>query len=571
MYTFQLTPSLPIFLIVFLISAFIFVYTVRMYVRRNRQPAILALSTFLCGIAIWQLINFFTGVVTNETVVLLGKNIVNATAVPIISYSVLAISFAYSNKDKYFLHIFVTCFIHIFLLNTLLFFRPELLYESRGLVEVGPHTIGTFQFNTFVALERNINVVFKIYSLIMMSIVICGLIILVRHYILGSERVNRSHLGIMLFSTLAPLGAIILLLAGVVSPVWNPVDFSLAITAVGLSIGVTRYQLFKEIPASRVKIADIITDPVIILDNNYHIVYYNDRAKELADDQVDKRISTIDSSFKSVHEPVQRSLDNPEDNINTTINRNGTARHFVINTNLIEDSKYEVLGYIILFREVTELIEKKNQIEQYNKRLEEFSSILAHDLRSPLSVAQMSIEKGKEEGNVIQYSDRIISAIGRINQLVDSMMKLTRIESMDTEKSQVDLSTVADQAWIITDTAEAVLNIDNSMPVVTANQSQVYQMFENFFRNAVEHAGEDAVITVGPIDSSGFYVEDNGDGIPIDKRDRVFDLGVTYAQEGTGLGLTIIQRVVKQHNWTIKISDSQTGGARFEVRFSNSQ
>jgi signal transduction histidine kinase len=89
-------------------------------------------------------------------------------------------------------------------------------------------------------------------------------------------------------------------------------------------------------------------------------------------------------------------------------------------------------------------------------------------------------------------------------------------------------------------------------------------VFENLFRNAIEHGGEDVTVTVGAIDA-GFYVADDGPGIPADERTDVFGLGVTTDTDGTGFGLAIVERIVEAHGWTIDYVDSEDGGARFEV------
>jgi len=92
------------------------------------------------------------------------------------------------------------------------------------------------------------------------------------------------------------------------------------------------------------------------------------------------------------------------------------------------------------------------------------------------------------------------------------------------------------------------------------------KLFENLFSNAVRHGGEIVSIGVGTI-NDGFYVEDNGPGIPADVRESVFDMEYSTAEEGTGFGLMIVEQVVENHGWSICIEESKSGGARFEIRF----
>ena len=94
-------------------------------------------------------------------------------------------------------------------------------------------------------------------------------------------------------------------------------------------------------------------------------------------------------------------------------------------------------------------------------------------------------------------------------------------------------------------------------------------LFENLFRNAVGHGGEDVTVRVGPLEH-GFYVEDTGEGIPPEERDSVFDHGYTTGYSGSGVGLTIVSRIAQAHNWDITLTDSSEGGARFEFRSTES-
>jgi len=97
----------------------------------------------------------------------------------------------------------------------------------------------------------------------------------------------------------------------------------------------------------------------------------------------------------------------------------------------------------------------------------------------------------------------------------------------------------------------------------------VLELFENLFRNAIEHNDGTVTLTVGQLDSTdgdGFFVADDGSGIPADQRDRIFDHGYTMDDESTGFGLSIVADIVDAHDWDITVAESEGGGARFEIR-----
>ena len=83
--------------------------------------------------------------------------------------------------------------------------------------------------------------------------------------------------------------------------------------------------------------------------------------------------------------------------------------------------------------------------------------------------------------------------------------------------------------------------------------------------DTAEHGGADVTVTVGALDD-GFYVADDGHGIPESMRETVFEAGYSTAEDGTGFGLRIVERVADAHGWTVDAAESEGGGARFEVR-----
>ena len=97
-----------------------------------------------------------------------------------------------------------------------------------------------------------------------------------------------------------------------------------------------------------------------------------------------------------------------------------------------------------------------------------------------------------------------------------------------------------------------------------ADATRLRQLLENLFRNSVDHGGEDVTITVGTL-ADGFYVADDGPGIPEAERDQVFESGYSTNRDGTGFGLAIVEEIAAGHGWEITVTEGVEGGARFEV------
>jgi signal transduction histidine kinase len=85
--------------------------------------------------------------------------------------------------------------------------------------------------------------------------------------------------------------------------------------------------------------------------------------------------------------------------------------------------------------------------------------------------------------------------------------------------------------------------------------------------DAPEPGDRSVTVTVGDLsDGSGFYVADDGPGIPEAERERVVDTGYSTSENGTGFGLSIVTEVAEAHGWELTLTESDDGGARFEIR-----
>ncbi|MFB6250171.1 MAG: ATP-binding protein [Halobellus sp.] len=202
------------------------------------------------------------------------------------------------------------------------------------------------------------------------------------------------------------------------------------------------------------------------------------------------------------------------------------------------------------------------ELERQNERLENFASVLAHDLRNPLNVVDGRLELAQAECDS-PHLEPIADSVDRMETLIDDVLDLAREGQTVTEAELVDLAGVARESWNHVAAGGAQLQVETEQSVL-AEQKRLTRLFENLLRNAVEHGGETVQITVGSLDD-GFYVEDDGPGIPESDRDDVFKSGYTTNEAGTGYGLAIVSEIVDAHGWSIGIGDGD-GGARFEIR-----
>lgn len=212
--------------------------------------------------------------------------------------------------------------------------------------------------------------------------------------------------------------------------------------------------------------------------------------------------------------------------------------------------------------------QQRNELKVQNRRLNDFTSIVTHDLRNPLNVAQGWLAQLESEyDNNDTRIDRIKQAHSRIDTLIDSLLMVAQTGEQALEHETRSLRELATQCWKTVEQQDAALEIHSDCTLY-GDTNQLSQLFENLFRNAIEHNDGVVTITVGQTnDQAGFYVEDSGRGIPVSDQNDVFIFGYSSAADGTGLGLAIVLRIVEAHGWMISISESESGGARFEIRF----
>jgi signal transduction histidine kinase len=204
------------------------------------------------------------------------------------------------------------------------------------------------------------------------------------------------------------------------------------------------------------------------------------------------------------------------------------------------------------------------QLQRERDRLEEFASVVSHDLRNPLQTASGRTELLAEavESEHIPPLER---ALSRMDALIEDLLTLAREGVQVEDVEDVDVAALAEAAWEMADTTAATLRVDADRLRIRADESRLRQLLENLFRNAVEHGGDDVTVTLGALpDRRGFYVADDGPGIPPEERDEVFDAGST-SESGTGFGLSIVKQIAEAHGWTVSVTGADGGGARFDV------
>jgi len=167
----------------------------------------------------------------------------------------------------------------------------------------------------------------------------------------------------------------------------------------------------------------------------------------------------------------------------------GEVRTFLFRTVVVTGFDGSIEGYGI-YTDITERERRERRLELQNEQLERFASVVSHDLRNPMMVASGNLELALElaEGEVREYLGRVADAHDRMEQLIDDLLALASQGTTVDDPVRVDLTETILKAWRNVETADAALAV--TVPEdcsILAHEGRLCQLFENLFRNAVEH------------------------------------------------------------------------------------
>jgi signal transduction histidine kinase len=318
------------------------------------------------------------------------------------------------------------------------------------------------------------------------------------------------------------------------------------------------------VPMGRNAVVSNLDSGVVMIDSSRRILDSNEAVRDFfdfddTDSIVGREITDVFAEYPGFNQRFQSTADGGDD-IDSLVEYDG--EYFLIERIPIEASTAAPLGYAILIRDVTEQTRRERRLEETNEQLERFASVISHDLRNPLNVAQGHLDMAIEECQS-DHLDTVQQSHDRMATLIDDLLALAREGDHVSEIERVDLNELAQTCWQNVKTKQATIQIVTE-GTIRADSGRLQQVLENLFRNAIEHGGEHVTLTIGDT-ADGFYVEDDGPGIPEEDREEVFDVGVSTSEEGTGFGLSIVREVVTAHGWDITVTEGGGGGARFDI------
>ncbi len=257
----------------------------------------------------------------------------------------------------------------------------------------------------------------------------------------------------------------------------------------------------------------------------------------------------------------------------------------------IKDSTGKIIGASTIARDITERKEYEEKIKQYsgelersNKELNHFASIVSHDLRAPLRAVSgftgllQKRYKEKLDAEADRYISHITEATERMNHLIDDLIEYARVGRENTI-ARVNVNTVIEKTLanltFEIQESEAVIAVD-PLPTVSANSTQLIQLFQNLVGNAIKYCDTTPRIHISA-ERRGergrkegewlFRISDNGIGIDPGQFERIFQifqrLHARDAYSGTGIGLAVSKKIVESLGGLIWVESKPGEGSTF--------
>lgn len=334
-------------------------------------------------------------------------------------------------------------------------------------------------------------------------------------------------------------------------------------------------------------------DPLVTISREGKITDVNQATEKVTGHSRDKLIGTDFSNYFTEPEKAQAGYQKVfreglvQDFELGIRHQDGPVTSVLYNASLYTDESGDVVGVFAAARDITELKQAQEQkqrvaeVEAANRDLEAFSYSISHDLRAPLRAIDGFTriivddyrdrldEEGRRLLNVVRDNAQ------KMGDLIDDILSLSRLGHQQIKPSEIDMKKLAQSTFeelrATAPERKIILKVKNPPPA-HGDRALIKQMMSNLLGNAIKFTGneETAVIEVGGSRESGecsYYVKDNGAGFDMQYADKLFGifqrLHTDEEFEGTGVGLSIVQRIVQRHGGRVWAEGKVDEGATF--------
>lgn len=232
------------------------------------------------------------------------------------------------------------------------------------------------------------------------------------------------------------------------------------------------------------------------------------------------------------------------------------------------------------FRKLKELNQNLDDTELKNKELEQFAYITSHDLKAPLrgisslaSFIQEDLETGKTD-KVYDHLSILQGRVKRLENLINGILNYSKIGKINLEPIDLD-ALIREEFNNYQYSSSTKLTIQGKLPIIHGDKTQLSQLVSNLIGNAVKYNDKEVCeVQVSYTEKQEFYeitFADNGPGIAPKYHQKIFEVFQTLTDkdtyESTGIGLSIVKKIIEKHEGSIRVESNGKLGTKFIISY----
>ena len=349
-------------------------------------------------------------------------------------------------------------------------------------------------------------------------------------------------------------------------------------------------QLLDEKSSQLQGIFENIVDAYVVMDINGNILKFNEAATKLFGyDMNTESVNAFNLIYKEDYQyAVASYLDLKvkgffKDYEARVYTKSGEVKWVHINASIVFDKDKTAIAAQGIVRDITDIKNLELQqeklllkLEKSNDELQEYAHIVSHDLKSPLRSIYALVSwlkednKGKLDETSLQNFAHIESTLEKMEQLISDILLYSSVGSAESEKQKVDLNIVIEELeQILFIPSHIKIYVKSKLPIVFGERAKLQQLFQNLISNAIKfNDKEKGIIEINISEKKSFYqfsIKDNGVGIEKKYHDKIFKIfhSLNHNKESTGIGLSIVKKIIDLYNGEIWIESDFGKGTTF--------
>lgn len=334
---------------------------------------------------------------------------------------------------------------------------------------------------------------------------------------------------------------------------------------------------FEAIESYAKKILDNVSDAIVVIDNKYSIKSFNNAAIKILGKDVIEHKNLLDLFDSKNCEDI---INSPSQLKEVECKVNGNNKVFLVSKSEFVDEQKEY-NIILVIKDLTEIKKLENQVIRKERMAEmgELASSVAHEIRNPLNaIGTITQQLGKDfepknnQNEFKELTKLVYKEVRRINETIENFLKFARPQPINPQKFSTKefFEGISKQYSPLLKEKQIRLDIvENWSGDVLWDKTQMKQVFINLFENSIDAIKQKGIISLEVNEKNSETVEikfrDDGLGIPVEYHNKIFNLYFTTKSNGSGIGLSIVQKIISEHNGSISVFSEPNKGTEFTI------